>query len=302
LYHATYHSVPGNIKKGLHNVSPREFERQIAWMQKKFRIVTVDEYFSESKSKGLACITFDDGYESIFAHALPILIKKNLPSTVFINGCTLEKKAFWRDKVRYLINNQLVEQFIDFLPQTNKDNWGFSPDNFYRQSKSPGINSKELDHFIDAFLLEIGSGEKPNSRIYCAHLKNQLIDHPLVSYGNHTYNHYVLASLSETEQKEEIVQNHQLLIKLKLRLSRVFSIPFGGLNDINSSTWKILESSSYSGVLFNRQRLNFTQHNRAHRSFSTAYRYMQPSTFESFQTNIFRMAYRDPLVRWLFKT
>ena len=36
---------------------------------------------------------------------------------------------------------------------------------------------------------------------------NQLIKNELITYGNHTYNHYLLSSLSYKQQKEEIEKN-----------------------------------------------------------------------------------------------
>ena len=41
--------------------------------------------------------------------------------------------------------------------------------------------------------------------------KNNLINNEYVSYGNHTYNHYVLSSLTEEEQYYEIFNNMKLL-------------------------------------------------------------------------------------------
>ena len=75
--------------------------------------------------------------------------------------------------------------------------------------------------------------------------KNNLINNEYVSYGNHTYNHYVLSSLTEQEQYYEINHNMKLLKKLNINLSKVFAFPFGGMNDYNKLTLNIFLITSH---------------------------------------------------------
>ena len=86
--------------------------------------------------------------------------------------------------------------------------------------------------------------------------KNLLIKNKLITYGNHTYNHYVLSSLSYDEQKEEIQKNKKLLDSLNLNLSKVFAIPFGGNADYNLDTLKVLRDLNISNVLLCNNKLN----------------------------------------------
>ena len=76
-----------------------------------------------------------------------------------------------------------------------------------------------------------------------------LIKDTLVSYGNHTSNHYLLSSLNKQEQYEEIFKCKDYLNKQNVNKSEVFSIPFGGMNSYNKDTLTNLEDLNYKIIL-----------------------------------------------------
>ena len=118
LYHSTYSSVPINIKSDLHNVYPETIYKQIAWLKKYFDFVEIDQLFNQKlDDTGKVAITFDDAYQSVFTEAFPVIKSLNVPCSIFINGTTLSGKMFWRDKIRIIINNSLIEHFLDLQPE-----------------------------------------------------------------------------------------------------------------------------------------------------------------------------------------
>lgn len=64
------------------------FERQINWIRKRFEIVSLAEAQCRLRSKNnyvpTVSLTFDDGYSDNCAHALPFLIRHQIPCTYFI--------------------------------------------------------------------------------------------------------------------------------------------------------------------------------------------------------------------------
>jgi peptidoglycan/xylan/chitin deacetylase (PgdA/CDA1 family) len=289
LYHSTYNSIPNNLKEGIHNVSPDTLYRQIKWFKKYFDVVEVDQLFVEDMDfTGKVAITFDDGYQSVFKEAVPVIESLNIPCTIFINGVTVNGKPFWRDKVRFLINNSLVTDFLksyNFFCASNK----ITAENFYRRTKSPEINSKIIDKMCDEFIekQQIAMSEIQ----YCINDLDSFIEHPLISYGNHTFSHYVLSSLSEEEQEKEIKSNHELLSKTNVKLSKIFSIPFGGNRDFNLTTVKLIEKYKYTGFLYSRGavNINFLNKNQRLSNFSFRERYMVPSGYGSFQKRMTKL-------------
>ena len=77
--------------------------------------------------------------------------------------------------------------------------------------------------------------------------------HGLISYGNHSKNHYVMSSLSEDEQYEEIISFDKYYHKKNFKRSNVFSLPFGGDKDLNSSTVNILLDEGYDAIFMSRE-------------------------------------------------
>lgn len=76
-------------------VSNAMFERQLDWLAANFEMVSLEEILqgyhqpgtrrpADRKGRRQATITFDDGYADFYWNALPILVKKKIPSTVFV--------------------------------------------------------------------------------------------------------------------------------------------------------------------------------------------------------------------------
>jgi peptidoglycan/xylan/chitin deacetylase (PgdA/CDA1 family) len=284
LYHATFSHIPKNLEAGLHNVAPEELYKQLKWLKKNFTIVSIDELF-EFKHPGMAAITFDDAYQSIFKEAMPIIKSLNIPATIFINGCSLEGNIFWRDKIRFLINNSLEFEFINYYAKISAGAKLLTKENFYWTSKSVNINSREIDQALDGFFKE--RDISLNQMNYCLKDKTLLVNDELITYGNHTFSHYNLSSLSEEEQREDIIKNHELLKRLGVKLSRVFSIPFGGKKHFNEATIKIIKDLGYKGYLLSSNRVNMKFYPELY-SLPYAERYMAAPTFNLFKKQIFK--------------
>jgi peptidoglycan/xylan/chitin deacetylase (PgdA/CDA1 family) len=284
LYHATFSRIPKNLSAGLHNVAPEEIYKQLQWLKKNFDIVSIDDFF-EHKRPGMATVTFDDAYQSVFKEAMPVIKSLNIPATIFINGCSLEGKVFWRDKIRFLINNSMEIEFINYFAKISAGGKLLTKENFYWASKSININSREIDQALDGFLKE--RDISLNQMNYCLKDKTLLVNDELITYGNHTFSHYNLSSLSEEEQKEDIGKNHELLKRLGVKLSRVFSIPFGGKKHFNEATIGIIKDLGYKGYLLSSNMINMKFYPELY-SLPYAERYMAAPTFNLFKKQIFK--------------
>ena len=247
LYHSIAETVSGALKDNLHNVHPGVLQKHLEQLCDFFQFISLEEFANADNKNGLAAITFDDGYKNVLENALPILESFDYPFTFFLNPITFEKRWNWRDKVRYLIHHELIEKFergYEFNHKLGR---------FYRYSKHPQNNSAELDQALDRFLVDDKIDVYPE---YPYLQNNELVNHPLITYGNHSLNHYVLSSLSPQQQQYEIEAAKDALRQLdKYKISSSFSAPFGGDNDINNETISIFHKLNYKNLLMSRQQL-----------------------------------------------
>ena len=118
-----YHSI-GNVSNfddNIDHVNLVTLEKQIKNIQKYWKFVSIDEYSESKNKKGITSLTIDDGYKNTIDEALELFESLNIPITIFINSSTFKGKIFWRDKVRYIIENKLVEKFVDNSMIFNKN-------------------------------------------------------------------------------------------------------------------------------------------------------------------------------------
>lgn len=88
-----YHAVDPTWRSPL-AVRPEEFDAQIGWLASKFEVLPLEQAAGRLDRryrlpKGVAAITFDDGFRSVLDHALPVLRRHGVPATVFVVAETL---------------------------------------------------------------------------------------------------------------------------------------------------------------------------------------------------------------------
>ena len=84
-----YHCVAPTPAPGTPTVTPEAFERQVQFLARRYRLLTLREAAREWLDKGqwparTIVITFDDGDDTTDAHAWPILQRYRAPATVFM--------------------------------------------------------------------------------------------------------------------------------------------------------------------------------------------------------------------------
>ncbi|TWI93042.1 polysaccharide deacetylase [Roseibium hamelinense] len=286
LYHGAYARVPAELGSSLHNVTPDALFRQLEWMKQHFDVVRLDDLLNMEDRRGTVSVTFDDAYKSVFDEALPVLETLQVPATVFVIGCTLSGDIFWRDKVRLLISAGHVERFVDWAEAFCAAN-GITKGNFYKRSKDPAVDSRKIDDLMADFLTAFGNTQEDVTR-FCVDAGTDLPRHELLAYGNHSLNHYVFSSLQNAVQRDQIQANKEVLARMNLPVSDVFSIPFGGLDTFTPHTLRCIGDSGYRAALLSRGRLNAQNTGALAKlsGFPVIERYMPPGTLAEFQHQV----------------
>lgn len=250
-----YHSVSsdtGLSQNRIHNVSPDIFEKHISELYQAFLFVSMAEFVSAEDPAGLATITFDDGYRNVLTNALPILEGAQIPATLCVNSSVLQGQINWREKIRFLVQHDLAEDFVATCDLSVTEG------TFYRFSKHPANNSALIDECLDKYFNDHGI-EITQDRTYMDSndLKSCTKSHRILSVVNHGARHYVLSSLTDEQQAHEINEPRLWLSEcFRACLENVFSAPFGGSRDINEKSLEIMAEAEYHNVLMSRQRLH----------------------------------------------
>jgi biofilm PGA synthesis lipoprotein PgaB len=96
----SYHEIaePGRAHAPNYAVTPTNFVRQMDWLRNRgYRFVSVDDVLAARAGKKplppkAVLVTFDDGYQSVYAHAWPILKLMRIPAVVNVVGGWLEQR------------------------------------------------------------------------------------------------------------------------------------------------------------------------------------------------------------------
>ena len=89
-----YHAIDPAWRAPI-SVDPEAFDHQMAWLASHRRVVSLDVATRMMDAHGrlprrVAAITFDDGFGSVYEHAMPALLRRRLEATVFIVAGTLD--------------------------------------------------------------------------------------------------------------------------------------------------------------------------------------------------------------------
>lgn len=250
-FHATYGSIPLHVNP-VDNVKPETIHEQLRSLKSFYRFVSADEFCAAKSRNGLAAVTFDDGYTSVLHNAISVFADLEIPLTVFVNiGGTSRRRVFWRHKVQFIIASGLADECASAMRRTKI----VKGESFQNSLKHPMNDSRVVEMEIDQYLRSKGITLECTSDLISS--VDQALDHPLVTYGNHTANHYVLSSLPYAAQSEEIEITKTSLNGLRAaKTTDIFAAPFGLHSHVNENTFRALRSLGYKYLFMNNGHVN----------------------------------------------
>jgi peptidoglycan/xylan/chitin deacetylase (PgdA/CDA1 family) len=146
-------------------------------------------------------LTIDDGYRTTLTHALSVLEEFEIPIVLF--ACTdpiARGEMFWYDAVA----SSRGERAVDELKNAAYDEWR----DVFEHSRRPV------------------APDAPTAPLSASELQ-QLSAHPLVEVGGHSHRHPILARADTVAQREEIVDNLNLIEQWTGRRPAAFAYPNG---------------------------------------------------------------------------
>lgn len=175
----TYHRIAAPVSglpQPLHNVTPEDFERQLAdLLRRGWQIRPLNELLAARAGQRTlppktAVITFDDGFESVYRHAWPVLRAREIPFTVFLCTAYLDRPEpfpfdLWGldfqsaappDAYRPLTTSQCREMFASGLMQIGAHT--HSHEDFRGRPEEFG---RDLAHCVQVLRARFGLADLP---------------------------------------------------------------------------------------------------------------------------------------------
>lgn len=123
----SYHNIGSD--SAFFTVSPSNLERQIEYLtQGGFKVmslsVLLEKLQSHSAVGNSVALTFNDGYESVYIHAFPLLKKHKIPASIFVGVEYLDTTVQTSDGFSFKtlsmaqIREMLESGLVEFFPQT----------------------------------------------------------------------------------------------------------------------------------------------------------------------------------------
>lgn len=82
-----YHMTSGDSPYS-YDIDPGEFDMQMKFISQNHTVIKLTDILNPhiyQKRKNFLILTFDDGFSDFYTHAFPLLLKYNLPSTLFVH-------------------------------------------------------------------------------------------------------------------------------------------------------------------------------------------------------------------------
>ena len=213
-----YHNVvaaadsgPGN-GLGLH-MSRTDFERQVRWLVRHYQVVPLEEFVARrargAALRGVAALTFDDGYAGVFAYAWPLLQQLGVPATVFVVAHAPEaREGFWWDYpgVQRVHSAAQRDEWLSvlrgdrdaILQATGCDNGA--------PTLAPDLRPADWDTIAQAARAGLG-------------------------IGGHSATHRALPALDGSELRLEIVESREIVKRRTGVTPQFFAYPYGLWNE-----------------------------------------------------------------------
>ncbi|MGB0664490.1 MAG: polysaccharide deacetylase family protein [Pontibacterium sp.] len=234
-----------------------EFEKQIAYLSKHFKIVHIDEAVEALQADNiktpLAVITFDDGYRNNLTKALPILQKYNAPATIYlVTEKIATHQALW---FSYLIQafektkkNQITwnNHFYSLATQEDKKKACTSI-----QQEIKWMNGERtieaIQNIAKLLKVELEWTVEDNSAHSILNISDikALQKSGLITFGAHSHDHTVLAQLSKEQQQAQIHRSKACIESITGTPCEHFAYPNGGSGDFSQTTVSLLKDNGF---------------------------------------------------------
>ncbi len=267
-----YHYVEDPTPKfsGIFPCPVAEFDRQVNFLSKNYKIVSIPEVWEAAKAgraDKLCALTFDDGLKDNYQNALPILKKYNLPATMFVITSVFEGRLPSAHKMHILLSRKSTEELVDFLNGFIAEFYPDLKEQYFipkdrrltdkRMHESPAaanlketiialpedIRGRFLRHSFKVFEIK---EEKIAGNLFMSKEELAEIASFGVELGSHSHGHYAMTDDNEELHRRDVQLSKKIIQEISGVMPRVFSYPHGRAS--SASVKVVMEEGFVNGV------------------------------------------------------
>lgn len=223
-------------------LAPAEFEKQIAYIAKHFRVVPIDVLLAELNQNNVQpftiALTFDDGHFDFYENAWPILQKYQLPASLYITTGFVDGKVWlWPDLLKFAMLNSVNKTiFLPPLGEICLDTEHLSTSWHRLGDYCLTLPTDSRQEFIQqlAQKADITLPQTPVAPF--TSVSWQQLDEMQqegLDVGSHTISHPILSSLSEQNSHDELLISGRSIAQHLGRFPRGICYPNGRPTDVN---------------------------------------------------------------------
>ena len=233
-----------------------EFERQVKWLAKNFDLLAESELLdivrtSATRQGRYAAITFDDGYRDNYDLAYPVLRAQSAPAIFFIcPGLLDSRRVGWWDMIAYLVKRSEKEA-ITVMGATmllgSQKRAAITKLHDWMKLRKRAETQNLLDELAAACSVSFPDRALQDAQLMTWEQVREVSEHG-VAIGSHTHRHPVLATLTEDEQREELITSKHELERQLQSTVRTLAYPVGGYQHFTAASMRIARECGYEGA------------------------------------------------------
>ena len=234
FYHLVTNQQVPHIKHIYEPKSVQLFEEELDYILAHFQPIGMNEVVRKNKNddwnrkgKPFVHFSFDDGLFEIYDVIAPILKKKGVPATFFINPAFLgDQDVFYRYRVSMLLE-EIEERRVDKAQENTligllKDK-GLFNDTVKKSLLNLNYSHKDLIKDVCKTMLYNGDDER---RIYMTNEEVKSLIAEGFTIGAHSIDHPMYSELSMEEQQQQTRESIDEVVRLFELEHRLFAFPF----------------------------------------------------------------------------
>lgn len=231
------------------------FSKQMEYIHKTYGFASSEELV-DTKNDKRVLLTFDDGFEDNYTHALPIIQAYDIPALFFIATETIhtQRETWCNELIRIILEGYEYPNVFRFfekgemkLFQTETVEQRVALYRYFRNIML-GLNAEERNDIFDllkAWAVTDRYPARTTHRMMSSEQIRDLSSNENISIGCHTVTHPSLGLLTYEQQRYEILQSKNTIEEIIGKKVDQFAYPFGGINDYNNTTINILKSLNF---------------------------------------------------------